>query len=103
MTILLEPVVRYWACPSCSVVDQTQRADAHTQMHSCPALRGFTVPLVEVQRPDDKPDGRHVVNEREDYLRDENADRVMSVTTDHGDGSNDCTVYAPTAIVKYQF
>ena len=72
-------------------------------MHSCVALNGMTVPLVEIQRPDDTPDARHVVNAREDYIGHENAGPVMSVSTEHSDGSNDLTVYAPTAEVHYEF
>ena len=63
----------------------------------------MTVPLVEVNSPDDTPAARHVINAREDYIGDERAGTVMSVSTEHRDGSNDLTVYAPTAVVKYQF
>jgi hypothetical protein len=38
--------------------------------------------------------------EREDYIGDETADRIMSVRTERPDGSNDCTIYAPTATVR---
>lgn len=76
---------------------RTQRSDAHTEMHCCGGHRGLLVPLIEVRRIDDKPDAQHVEQEREDYIGDSNAPRIMSVRTDHGDGSNDATVYAPTA------
>lgn len=97
MTALLEAPVRHWACPSCQTVDRTQRADAHTQMHNCPGMGGLTLPLVEVRNADARPDARHVLLEREDYVGDSGAGRYMSARTDHGDGSNDITVYAQPA------
>lgn len=97
MTLLLEPTVRWWKCPSCGTADQTQRSDAHTQFHNCPALGGMGVPFVEVTSPDADPNGRHVIVEREDYVGDSGADRIASVRTERGDGSNDCTVFAPVA------
>lgn len=99
MPALLEPPVRKWACPSCTTVDLTKRPDAHTQMHHCEGLHGFIAPLVEVQEFDSKVDARHLLLDREDYIGDSGADPIASCRTDHGDGSNDCTVYAPTAVI----
>lgn len=96
-TTLLKPPVHNWACPSCGGTDRTQRAEPHTQMHECKALRGLTVPYVEVYKLDDKPDGQHRVLMREDYVGDSGMPATMAVQTDHGDGSNDRTVFAPTA------
>ena len=38
--------------------------------------------------------------EREDYIGDEIAGRVMAVKTERPDGSNDVAVFAPTATLK---
>ncbi len=95
--VLLQPVVRWWHCPSCDARDRTDRNDAHTRMHDCPALNGLNVPLVEVATSDAIANARHVVNGREDYLGAEIADPIMSVTTERADGSSDCTIYAPTS------
>jgi hypothetical protein len=94
---LLPAPVRWWRCPSCGVTDRTERADVHTQFHPCPALGGVTVPLVEVRRADDRPDGRHLIVPREDYSGNDTAGPIAAIRTERGDGSNDCTVLAPTA------
>lgn len=93
MTMLLEPPVRNWACPSCQLEDVSSAPG--TRMHHCAGLSGLTAPMVEVPKLGIKPDARHRVLEREDYCPDE--DRIMSVVTDHGDGRNDCTVFPMTA------
>jgi len=92
-TALLDAPVRHWACPSCQHQDRTQ--DARTPMHDCGGLRGLLAPLVEVPSPGSKPDAIHRVLEREDNCAD--ADRIMSVRTDHGDGHNDLTLFPETA------
>lgn len=94
---LLEPPVRYWACPSCGLQDRTQQAGPHTQYHPCPALRGFNAPLVEVLNPGDRPGARHRLVEREDYAGDPAIGRYAALRTERPDGSNDVTVFAPTA------
>jgi hypothetical protein len=93
MTMLNAPV-RWWKCPSCGAMDRTQQIEHHTQFHDCPALGGVAVPLIEVGDLDARPDGRQVIVMRED------GPGVASVRTEHGDGSNDCTVFAPTATVQ---
>ncbi len=98
--VVLEIPVLYWACPSCEMTDRTQRPGPHTQFHACPGLGGLNAPLVIVAKPDDKPDARHVPQEREDFMGDELAPRIMSLRTDHGDGRNDILVFAPTATTK---
>ena len=99
MSVLLEPVARYWACPSCDVRDVTYKTVPESRLHPCIGMNGMTVPMVQVQRPDDKPDARHRINYREDYAGDNSVDPIASVNTDHGDGSSDCTVYVQTARV----
>lgn len=89
--LILDAPVRYWKCPSCRLTDRTQRPDVHTQFHECPALAGASIPLAEVSDPDDKPDAHHVVVQRND------GPEVASILTERGDGSNDCTVFAPAA------
>ena len=94
---MLEPVERFWRCPSCETVDRTVRYDVHTQFHICPGLDGINIPLVEVSSPDSRPYAKQVLVEREDYLNGEIAGPISAVRTERGDGSNDVTVFAPTA------
>lgn len=93
--MILEPPPTHWECPSCGATDTTTRGDAHTQMHPCPALAGLNVPLATVGTG-----ARHVIVEREDYIGTEQAGRIMAVRTERADGSNDTTVYAPTATLS---
>jgi hypothetical protein len=59
----------------------------------------MTVPLVEVSHAYAKPDAQNVFVERGDYIGNEvGVGRIMSVVTEHGDGSTDCSIYAPTAV-----
>lgn len=100
-TPILDVPVRWWHCPSCELVDRTQRADIHTQMHQCPALGGVCIPLIEVPDYDTRANGRQVLVEREDDIGDNLwAGPISSVRTERGDGSNDVTVFAPTAALK---
>lgn len=92
---------RRWECPSCGLLDVTREARAHTRMHPCPALGGLTAPMVEAGSK-----ARHVAQDRQDYVGKEqvqlDADGrpVMAVTTEHADGRQDCTVFAPTASAR---
>ena len=97
MTVSIVPV-RRWACPNCSFTDVTHEARPHTRYHTCPGLRGLTAPMV--------PAGSRVkvtAVEREDYVGTEQVQTdaegrpVMAVVTERPDGSNDVTVFAPTA------
>ena len=97
MTVILNPQT-WWKCPSCLATDVTLRTDPHTQMHSCPAFRGVTLPMERVLRPYSQTVSRHREIERQDYIGNEvGVGRVMSISTDRPDGSNDLTVLAPTA------
>lgn len=91
---------RRWECPSCHQQHVTTEHRPHTPFHACKALGGLTAPFVEVRGSElDRHAARHVVVERGDYIGDDKtAGRVMAVNTERADGSNDCTVYAPTAI-----
>jgi hypothetical protein len=91
--MMLKPVHR-WSCPNCKVTSITHEAVPHTRFHTCPGLRGLTAPMV---REGDRVQVRAV--EREDYIGDSNAGRVMAVVTDRPDGSNDTAVFAPTATI----
>ena len=94
---LLDAPVRSWACPSCQAVTQT--AD-DAPMHVCAGLQGRKALFVPVRKIGDKPDAIHRLQEREDFIGGwYGADRYMSLRTDHGDGSNDVLVYAPTAFI----
>jgi hypothetical protein len=95
--VLLDPV-QYWKCPSCGTVDRTQQSTPHTQMHSCPALGNVIIPLLRVEDPDDKPDGRQVAVRREDYAG--RANPVGAIRTERSDGSNDVTVLADPAAIS---
>jgi hypothetical protein len=83
--VLLEAPIRYWKCPSCDQTDRTQRADVHTQFHNCAAIRGFSIPLVEVKDVDDPVRARQVVT-------------PGAVRTERLDGSNDVTVFPNPAL-----
>jgi hypothetical protein len=96
MTPLLS-TERRWTCPNCSAEDVTTDARPHTRFHACPGLHGLTAPMVPAGMR-----ARVRAVEREDYIGNEDVRLtdgrpVMSVVTERSDGSNDVTVYAPTA------
>ncbi len=95
MTALLMAEV-LWECPRCKVTDVT-RGPKLNRFHSCPALSGLTMPMVEANTR-----VKVTIVEREDYVGDETVTTVggrpiMSVVTQREDGSNDVVVYAPAA------
>lgn len=87
-----------WQCPRCAAAART--VDDKIPMHQCPGLRGLMVPLVA-----EGTKVEHRVVEREDYIGDDlvqlddSGRPVMAVVTQHEDGHEDRTVYAPTATV----
>lgn len=91
------PILRpthQWECPNCSFTDVTHEAQPHTRYHPCSGLKGLLAPMI--------PAGQKVkvtAVEREDYIGDSNAGRVMAVVTERPDGSNDTAVFAPTASI----
>lgn len=95
---LLSAPERRWECPNCPQTAVTREVEPHTRFHACGGLKGLTAPLVPAGT-----DCRVVAKEREDYVGQEDvrldADGrpVMSVVTEHADGSTDCVVFAPTA------
>lgn len=98
--VLLTPPTHRWQCPSCRGVDTSREVRPHTRFHSCPAHNMMTTPFVllapgQTELP--VAQVRHVEIEREDYIGDENAGRIMALRTERADGSYDCTVYAPSA------
>lgn len=87
----------HWHCPACGGTDTTHESQPHSRMHSCPALGGLSTPMAS-----GKSGARLVVNERDDYVGDEdvtllNGRPVMSITTEYADGHTDLAVLAPTA------
>jgi len=100
VTILLTPT-QQWACPNCKQTAVTHESKPHTRFHTCPGLKGIVAPMVAA--------GTKVkvsAKEREDYVGSEkvqtNAEGrpVMAVVTEREDGSNDVSVFAPTATGK---
>lgn len=89
---------RRWSCPNCTFTDVTHEARPHTRYHVCKGLKGLSAPMVPA-------DTRVKVSavEREDYIGDEQVQTdaegrpVMAVVTEREDGSNDVSVFAPTA------
>lgn len=103
-TVILDPTKK-WGCPSCGGLHLTREARPHTPFHQCPALNGLTAPYVEIVHGSelDPRTVRHVPIDREDYVgsedvqTDDNGRPIMALDTQRADGSNDRTVYAPTA------
>jgi hypothetical protein len=89
--IPLDVPVRDWHCPTCDYRDRTQEAAVHTRFHNCPAMGGLGLPMVEVRGVDGRADARAVVNLVED------GPDLASVSTEHGSGRVDCTVFPETA------
>lgn len=96
MTVLIDPVT-HWYCPACKATDTTTRAQPHTRFHTCPRMRGMSVPMVRAGQK-----AKVELREREDYVGtdhpqiDENGRPVMAavVTRDEGE---DVAVYAGLA------
>jgi hypothetical protein len=89
--VLLDLPAHYWHCPACRFRDVTHRSDVHTQFHECKALTFAYIPMIEVSGPDVESTGRQVIVLREDD------GSWASIRTERADGSNDVTVFAPTA------
>lgn len=94
---ILELKPTEWHCPSCGL--RTTSATRDTVFHQCGALAGLNAPMLPFG-----VEGKHVVNQREDYegsdmaQRDANGRVVMSIQTVRDEGE-DCTVLAPTAVM----
>src|SRR5688572_22680652 len=94
MTVLIKPIHR-WTCPNCTVESVTHEAQPHSRFHTCAGLGGLSSPMVPAGTK-----AKVTAVEREDYIGNENAGRVMAVKTERSDGSNDVAVFAPTATAK---
>jgi hypothetical protein len=88
-----------WSCPNCVQTARTSSPFPHSRFHQCAGLHGLTVAMVEAGT-----DCKVEAVEREDYVGSElvqvapgNGRPYSSAVTTRADGSNDCTVYAPTA------
>lgn len=87
MIVNLDVPVRRWHCPSCDTRDETRQPGPHTQFHNCPALNGLGVPLIEVRSHSAVADARLAPN-----LSDDDGS-LSSISTLHGSGRVDCTVF----------
>lgn len=104
MTVPLLNPQRIWECPSCGYTHVARAVGVQSKLHQCPRQKGLVVPLVDVtDRPAVK--SRHVPVVREDYVGaevgvrfDADGRAVSAVRTERSDGSNDCVVFAPTAV-----
>lgn len=102
---ILQPVEKWWECPTCHGQHVTREPRPHTPMHQCVALQGLLAPFVEVHTNEGIRRGsvRHRVIEREDYVGNEvglrYVDRtaVSAIHTERADGSHDTAVFAPAA------
>jgi hypothetical protein len=96
MVVLLQLPEQHWVCGNCTATDAS-RGQAN-RFHQCAGLAGILAPMVL-----DGFRGRVLAVERQDYIGremvqyDGNGRPVMAVVTEHGDGSNDVIVNAPTA------
>lgn len=93
--VMLSPPTVYWSCPSCRLIEQAEGTLDSSRLHPCPALSGMSVPMVPSATLK-RPDARHVVRERQDYLGD-HSNPIMGVETQHADGHTDVVVYPETA------
>jgi hypothetical protein len=92
--MMLKPVHR-WSCPNCKTTSISHEGVPKQRWHTCPGLSGLQAPMIlEGVRAQVR------AVEREDYIGDSNAGRVMAVVTDRPDGSNDTAVFAPTATIS---
>ncbi|MFH0980636.1 MAG: hypothetical protein V2A79_03745 [Planctomycetota bacterium] len=97
MSVILEPPIRNWYCPSCHLTDQTKGAQYTNRWHSCSKHGGLKTPMLPAGVK-----GKHVSVMRQDYVgkelvRLDDAGRpVMNITTTRDEGQ-DCTVFCPTA------
>lgn len=93
-------VVHDWYCPNCGATDQTREPRPHSRFHTCPKLHMMSAPMILKGTK-----AKVEAHEREDYIGKEKVQLfegrpIMSVTTTREDGSNDTTVYAPTAVAR---
>ena len=97
--VVLDPT-KTWECPACTHRHQTTETRPHVPLHPCAGLGGLSAPMVL----EGTQKTRHVLQERGDYINgehgilyDPDGRAIMSVVTERADGTNDCTVFAPTA------
>lgn len=97
---ILNPTQR-WYCPNCDQTAVTRDAQPHTRYHTCRGLRGLETPFLPAGVK-----GFHRTVDREDYLgsnqiptRDGDGRVVAQIITEREEGQ-DCTVLAPTAVMR---
>lgn len=92
LSMLVTPIT--WVCPRCNLRDVNR--DPTPRFHHCSSMSGLTMPMLREGEV-----AKVTVNEREDYIGDEdvplvNGRPIMNVTTTRDDGE-DVAVFAPTA------
>lgn len=103
MNVPVLDTTKRWYCPACKLEHVTSEARPHTPMHACAGLSGLTAPFVE-----QGDTAVHKLVVRDDYVAGENGLQyidgrpITSLVTEHADGSNDCTIYAPCVRVGSQ-
>lgn len=111
--VVLNPPAGGWECATCGHQEARRPGDrvpppgySSSKLHPCPRQHGLSVPLVWVTTNFGIRRGsiRAVAVEREDYVgsergvtRDDTGRAVAAVRTERADGSNDTSVFAPTA------
>ncbi|MFH8805235.1 hypothetical protein ACH4F6_37795 [Streptomyces sp. NPDC017936] len=87
-----------WVCPNCPATARTVGAD--NRFHPCPGLAGLLAPMVlDGVRCEIRAVVREDYVSGEDVRLDGEGRPVMAVVTTRDDGQ-DCTVYAPTALLR---
>lgn len=90
-------LAKQWVCPN-DCGSHATTYDAALPHHPCKRAAGLMIPLIPVGTR-----AKSTAHERQDYIGDElvrldaNGRPIMAVTTEHADGSIDCTIFAPTA------
>jgi hypothetical protein len=83
---------KHWYCPNCTSTTVTLQAMVRPLLHPCRGLHGIIAPMVAVGTK-----AKVTAVEREDYIGDEQAHRVMSVVTERDDGQ-DVAIFAPASV-----
>lgn len=91
-----------WECPNCDYAEVTRPLPPNaSRYHTCPGLHMLTAPLVRagmdckvVAAPWENWQGKTMTTDGDDGRP------YSSIDTIRADGSNDCTVLAPCALIE---